>query len=116
MMTKKVKKEDNMPVKEHLTCPACGKGEGEMHKMHKKAVEDKVMGANPNFQPATEVGVHVSFDLLHPPIIGGEVPAMRTFKDTCEECGAVWSFRVEHGVAKYTGDARQPFAGFKITE
>lgn len=102
-----------MEVVEHPNCPICGKGVGEMHKLNNEEVEKGNKSKDLKFIPVAEVGIHVNFDPTHLPIIGGTIAARRSYKDVCEECGAVWAFRVERGEATFTGDMRQPFKDFK---
>jgi hypothetical protein len=94
----------------HPNCPACKQGIGEMHKAHEKDKPSKP--GEPQIIPAIEVSMSVNINPLKPPIIGGRLPAIRSYKDVCEECGCIWSFMTERGHVTFTGDQRQPFRDF----
>jgi hypothetical protein len=82
-----------------------------MHLLIKKQVEGGFISKH--IVPATEVGIHINIDPIHPPMVNARLPALRSFKDVCEKCGAVFAFRVERGHVTFTGDVRQPFRDFK---
>jgi hypothetical protein len=100
-----------METKEYPSCPTCREGIGEMHKIQQAEVEKG--NWRKELIPAAEIGIHVTYDPTKLPLVGGRVPALRSYKDICEICGSVWAFRVDVGHVTYTGDTRQPFKDFK---
>ena len=94
-----------MQVFSYDVCPCCKKGKGRMHILLQKMQETGSAGKN--VVPSGEISMHAMIDPTHLPIIGGRVPAYRSYRDECEECGAVFTFMQEVGVAMYTG--RPPY-------
>jgi hypothetical protein len=101
-----------MEIVEHPNCPSCKEGIGEMHVLHKYAI-DEAAKTGTIFIPAAQVNVYISMNPAKPPIVGGRLPALRAFKEVCEICGAEWVFRAERGHVTYTGNPRMPMKDFK---
>jgi len=99
-----------MEVKEYTNCPVCKIGIGEMRTIINKQVEAGIMSKR--VHPATQVGIHVNIDPTNMPIIGSRLPAIRSFQDICENCGAVFVNRRELGHAVFTGNPAQLFKNF----